>query len=214
MFKTISVILLMASLAACSTGGPYTGEKVTKTTDATGLTVTRGETREVLPTGGLAGTDSELRQIVATVEAVNPKLRTIAIKTADGKVQTFALGKEVRNLAQVSKGDQVRLNYFESVAFEVRQPTKDEIAASDNAVALIGRSKLGENPEGLVALGGTSVLTIDSINKDKQLVTLRGPRGALTVKAKYPENLNHVKQWETVVVTVTELFAASVDPVS
>jgi hypothetical protein len=56
------------------------------------------------------------------------------------------------------------------------------------------------------------ILVIESIDRKKQLVTLKGPDGFVTVKAKYPQNLKVVKVGDTVVVRTSELFAARVKP--
>ncbi len=211
MIKKLSIVSSILLTVACSPA-PYTGTSVTQTTNESGVTLTRAETREILPSGGLAGSDSELRQLEVSVEKVNLKSRTIAIKTPDGKVSVLTVGPEVRNLAQVKAGDKVRVDYFQSVEFEVRKPTTTELAESDDTVALLGRAALGQRPAGLVAAGSTSVMTIAGIDKTNQTVTLNGSTGRITVKAKHPENLNYAKIGDTVVITVSELFAANVVP--
>jgi ribosomal protein L6P/L9E len=54
---------------------------------------------------------------------------------------------------------------------------------------------------------------VESVNKKKELVTLRGPQGPVTVKAKYPDNLKVLKAGDTVVVRSSELLAARIKPV-
>lgn len=206
------ILLVLLFGVACSKK-PYTGEKMAEASDGT-QTVKVTESRSQLPDGGLAGTDSEFRQIVAKVESVNQKTRMLSLLTSDGVRSTFKVGPEVRNLPQVKVGDTVRLSFFESVAFEVRKPTATETAESGAVTAIGGRAPKGDKPGTAIAAGVKSVLTIESINTDNQTLTLRGPGGPITVKAKYPENLKFVKTGDTVIVTVTELFAASVDPVS
>ena len=199
-------------VAGCSTQ-PHTGTEVTQNTDKTGLTTTQASSRSILPEGGLAGEESELRQMTAKVEAIDLKTRSLSLKRADGEVVAIKVGEEVKNLPQVKKGDEVKLDYYESVAFEVREPTKEELAMSGSAIGITGKAPKGEKPAAIAAAGRISVLTIDSIDKKKELITLKGESGLVTVKAKYPQNLGFIKQGDKVVVTTSELFAARVQPV-
>jgi len=212
MYRKLSAAALAVLMAGCSMK-PHTGTEVSESSDKSGLTTTQTSSRSILPEGGLAGEESELRQITAKVDAIDLKTRTIALKSADGQVLSFKAGEEVRNLPQVKKGDEVKLDYFESVAFEVREPTKEELARSGASIGIAARAPKGEKPGAVAAQGRVSVLTIESIDKQKELITLKGSSGYVTVKAKYPENLNYIKQGDKVVVTTSELFAASVQPV-
>src|SRR5437879_4433374 len=57
----------------------------------------------------------------ATVVRINQKTRHVTLKGADGKTVTIVAGPEVRNLAQVKKGDVLRITYHESMASQVKQ---------------------------------------------------------------------------------------------
>ncbi len=48
--------------------------------------------------------------------------RIVTLKGEDGVVSDLKVGKEVRNLAQVKKGDQVVATYHEAIAYEVFKP--------------------------------------------------------------------------------------------
>jgi hypothetical protein len=209
-----------ASLAAVSalfigcSATPYTGDVVSEATTPTGLNVIQTSSRSVLPGGGLAGEESELKTMTAKVESVSLKARTLTLRTADDKVVPLKVGESVRNLAQVEKGDTVELDYFEAVEFEVRKPTPEEIALAGVGVDVAGRAPQGSKPAALVAGERVDILTIESIDKKKQLITLKSPEGYVTVKAKYPQNLKVVKVGDTVVVKTSELFAARVKELS
>jgi hypothetical protein len=81
-------------------------------------------------------------------------------------------------------------------------------------VDVAGRAPQGSKPAALVAGERVDILTIESIDKKKQLITLKSPEGYVTVKAKYPQNLKVVKVGDTVVVKTSELFAARVKELS
>jgi hypothetical protein len=193
----------------CSTK-PFTGDHVRQATTTEGVDVTEQSSRSVLPGGGLAGEESALRKITANVEDVDAKNRSLRLRMPDGRVVPLKVGEEVQNLAQVDKGDTVELEYFQSIEFEVRQPTREELEMSGLGVGVAGRAPLGAKPGAVVAGQQIGVVTIEAIDKKRQEVTVRGDGGIMTVKAKYPENLRLLKVGDTVVVKTTELLAASV----
>jgi hypothetical protein len=212
MKKYFAAITISLAAAACS-ATPYTGETVTETTTPSGLNVIQSSSRKVLPSGVLAGEEAELAQMTATVENVNLSKRIATLKTQDGRVVSLKVGPEVKNLAQVKKGDVLELDYVEAVEFEVRKPTQEEEALAGIGIDVAGTAAKGEKPGAAVATERIDILVVESIDKKKSLITLRGPQGYVTVKSKYPENLKVIKTGDTVVVKSSELFAARIKPV-
>jgi hypothetical protein len=212
MRRALVATTLSAALFGCS-ATPYTGDVVSESKTASGLNVIQTSSRSVLPSGGLAGEESELKTMTALVEAVDQKNRTITLKTSDDRVVPLKVGGEVRNLPQVQKGDKVELDYFEAVEFEVRKPTAEELALAGVGVDLAARAPTGQRPAALLAGERVDILTIESIDKKKELITLKSAEGYVTVKAKYPQNLKVVKVGDTVVVKTSELFAARIKEV-
>jgi hypothetical protein len=211
MYRSLSFVALAAFVVGCSST-PYTGDVVSETTTPSGLNVIQTSSRSVLPGGGLAGEESELKKMTATVDGVHLPSRTVTLKTNDGRMVPLKVSPEVRNLPQVKKGDTVELDYFEAVEFEVRQPTQEERELAGLGVDLAARAARGEKPAALVAGERVDILTIESIDRRRELITLKGPEGYVTVKAKYPQNLKVVKVGDTVVVRTSELFAARIQP--
>lgn len=209
MNKILYVSTLSLLLAGCS-ATPYTGDVVSEATTPTGLHVIQSSSRSVLPSGGLAGEEAELKQMTATIDSVHLASRTVVLRTSDDRELSLKVGDEVQNLPQVRKGDKVELDYFEAVEFEVRQPTPEERELAGVGVDVAARAEKGDKPAALVAGQRVDILTIEAIDKKKQLLTLQGPEGYVTVKAKYPQNLKVVKVGDTVVVKTSELFAARI----
>lgn len=209
-------LVLLPALVALATGcstTPYTGSNVSETNTPSGLNVIQTSTRSVLPSGGLAGEESELKKMTAQVGDINLPSRTLTLKTNDGRLVPLKVGPEVRNLNQVKKGDTVELDYFEAIEFEVRAPTQEERELAGIGIDVAARAAQGERPAALAAGERVDILVIESIDRKKQLITLKGPEGFVTVKAKYPQNLKVVKVGDTVVVRTSELFAARVKPI-
>jgi hypothetical protein len=212
------IAILLTSFVACSSttapSGPHTGASVTRQDKGSGVSVTALDSRSILPSGGLAGTEAIMTEVVAKVVSVDPKTRNLTLKSQDGNVFSVKAGAEVRNLPQVRVGDSVNVAYLEAVDFEVRQPTSEELARSKAGVAVVGRAPLGAKPSGIVAAQQTKIFVVESLDMQKSLVTLKEGERLLTVRAKYPENLSSVNLGDTVVVTVSELVAADIRPLS
>jgi Cu/Ag efflux protein CusF len=156
------------------------------------------------------GTVSEgLVSATARVKAIDQATRMVTLERADGSVVKFRAGEEVRNLPQVKVGDQVTATYYESMAFQVRK------AGDTQMGAIVGeemaRAKPGAKPGAANARVTTVTTRITGIDKQAGTVTLQDPEGAnVTVKARYPENLERVAVGDLVEITLTEAVAISV----
>ena len=192
-------LLAPLTLAACSTH---------ETTAATAPVVAGAA-----PTPVVSGVVAENAvTVTATVEAIDQKTRMVTLRGPDGKLTTVHAGDQVKNLAQVKKGDQVVVTYYESLAYEVHKPggqaVPGVVAASDVATA-----KPGERPAAVGAQAVTVTSTIDAIDKTNHTVTLKGPDGNLTtIKVKDPTKLDKVKVGDLVEITYTEALAIGVQP--
>ena len=207
----ISCVCLAGAFASCSSTSPQVGEKSTQSKLNKGVTVTESESRYLLPSGKLGGEESALIEAKATVEKIDHTSRLITIRSAEGELTTLKAGSEIRNFNQIDRGDEVAVEYYLSVAFEAREPTASELEMDNSALALSGRAALGEKPGMRAAQGRVKVVTVESINKGKQLVVVRDLAGNYsTVKAKYPENLAYISEGDKIVVTVTEALAARI----
>ena len=204
-FRIVAVLLICGCAAK-----PYTGETISTKTDASGLTIAKSETRTMLPGKVLAGSESELRQVVADVVKTDPATRRIFLRTTDGKVHPIVAGPAVRNFAQIKPGDRAKIDYFAAVTFEVRAPSREEFERAQSTAAVFGRAPIGGQPAGVVGVGDVAILVIDKIDKAAQTVTLKGPNGSFSVKSNHPENLDHIRRGESVVVEVAQVLAASV----
>ena len=207
--SAVSFACLSALFFGCS-AAPHTGEVVSEMTTPSGLKVVQTSSRSVLASGGLAGEESELKTMTAKVEGVNLPGRIVTLRTADDKLVSLKVGEAVQNLPQVEKGDTVELDYLEAIEFEVRQPSPEELKLAGVDVDVVGRAAKGEKPAALAAVGRVDVLSVESIDRKRDLITLKSPEGYVTVKAKYPQNLKVVKVGDTVVVKTSELLAARI----
>lgn len=193
---TAAALCLSALLAGCTC--PCTKEAAPPP---------RAELDAPLPSGVVG---ENLVHATAVVKAVNQKTRMVTLQRSDGSEIKFKAGEEVRNLPQVKVGDEVKVTYYESLAYEVKKP--GEGTPGTEVVEGAGRAKLGEKPGAAAGRATTMTATIAGIDKAAGTVTLKTPEGELnTVKARNPANLDRVTVGDLVEITYTEAFGISVE---
>ena len=189
--------LLALALAACTSNSPSSSSSSATKTDAP------------LPSGMV---DEGAVTATATVESIDQKTRMLTLRTSDGQLMTVYVDEKVTNLPQVHKGDHVKATYYESLAYEVKRPGEASSAGGVTVTDAAGRAKPGEKPAAAGARVVTITATIESIDKAKMLVTLKGPDGNyFTVKAKDPKKVDAVKVGDLVDITYTRALAISVE---
>jgi Cu/Ag efflux protein CusF len=78
-----------------------------------------------------------------------------------------------------------------------------------------GSAQPGEKPAGFGARSVHLTATVTKIDRAKQEVTLRGPRGkSVVVAVQDPANIEKVKKGDHVEITYSEALAISVDKAS
>lgn len=156
------------------------------------------------------GTVEETVTVTAAVQAIDVATRQVTLKGPDGELVTIKVSDDVKNLAQVKKGDLVTAAFYESIAYELKKKGTAEPGIAGAADA--ERAPLGARPG---AVGGAAVAvtaTITSIDKKTNTVTLKGPEGkSVKVKVKDPSRLEKVKVGDLVELTYTEAVAISVE---
>ena len=146
----------------------------------------------------------------ATVLAVGKSNRSIKMKTEKGDTISVTAGPEVKNFAQIKKGDVVKISYTEKLTIHVEVEGAPAMTEETTTAA----AKPGEKPKGSITQKTEYKATIMSIDKEKGTATLKGIDGEeFEVTPKYPDRLELVKVGEMVVFTYTESIAVSVEKV-
>ena len=160
-----------------------------------------------LPSGTVG--ESTVTQ-TATVQKVNMKTRHVTLKDEDGKIVTIVAGEEVRNLKQVKRGDVLRITYHEAMAYQVSKAGTSKPRASTSTE--MSHAALGDMPAASVKNVVSVRMTIAEINKATAEVSLRDPKGRVSVyKVKDPSKLDHVSVGDVVDITYTEALAIAVE---
>jgi len=151
---------------------------------------------------------SETTTAQATVLSVNPSNRHVKLKTEAGDTVKVTAGPEVKNFAQIKKGDVVTVAYTEKLTIHV-EPAG---AAGSSAEAVTATAKAGQKPAAAVAAKVQYKASITAIDKSKGTAMLKGEGGKeFEVTPLHPENLDKVKVGDLVVFTYSEAVAASVE---
>ena len=146
----------------------------------------------------------------ATVEAIDQSTRMVTLKGPKGNSVTFKAGEEVRNLAQVQVGDEVKFAYYQSLAVRVLKAGEAFPTAGESAA--MARSKPGEKPAGVIGTETTVKATIRALDKKAKTATLKGEDGkSVTVTPLRPEKLDEVKVGDRLAITYTEAIAVSLE---
>lgn len=170
--------------------------------------------REVSPTGVVqSGTIEEaVVEAHARVTKVDEDNRKVTVKREDGHSVTLELGPEVENFDEIDVGDDVKIAYYESVAFDVKVPGK-----ATPGVTMVGgadRAPKGEKPAAMGARMLTVTSTIEAISKDPPSVTLRGAEGTTQkIPVKNPAYLDNVEVGDLVEMMFTQAVAIRVEEV-
>lgn len=157
--------------------------------------------KTVLP----AVTEVKSRAMTVTVVAVDYTTRKISLKGPEGNVVDLEVAAEVKNLATIKAGDQVRIEYVETVAVSVRK--SDGSKPSDKVVSeKVKVVRPGAKPMMVQVKVEEIVMAVTAIDAEKRIINLKLPNGGIQtyfVPRKY-RHLDSVKKGDQVVVRLSQ----------
>lgn len=160
------------------------------------------------------GTDEYQATNVIEVEAqvvdINKKTRDIKFKTKDGETTSVKVGTEVENLAQIKKGDNLKVRYLESLTLELKKGGGNPIAVSETSD--IVRNAAGQKPGGMALEQITATGTITKLDKKTQQVTVKGPKRTVVIHVQKKDIFDTLKKGDQIEATYVEALAVSVQP--
>ncbi len=157
---------------------------------------------------------SEVVQATVTVQSVDVRNKKLTVKDDKGVVQTINMPGTIKSLAELKKGDRVRLTYVQAVAADIRKPgdTSVSIETKESGAA----AQPGEKPGGSARRQTKGTVTIQNVDPEKNVLTFVGPKGQVrTITVKKPElqtYLKKLKPGDVVDVTYDEALAVEVEP--
>ncbi len=156
-----------------------------------------------------AAVDNSYLLYEGSVIKTDKKTRTITFKNNEGESK-FLAGPEIKNFDQIKKGDRLSVTYQLAVAIELIK-TKSDGVRSKVETNTVTTSKANEKPAETIANKTTIIADIVEVNREKKLVSVKGPSGKITtVAVKNPALLADVNIGEQVKVIYYDAMAASI----
>jgi hypothetical protein len=126
------------------------------------------------------------------------------------RVGTMDVGPEVRNFDQIDPGDTIRAILYQSAVFDVRVP--DGSIPGVVAAAGADRAAEGDKPGAIGTRTITVSATITAIDRNPDMVTLRGPEGETRrIPVRNPAHLENVEVGDVLDITFTVALAIFVE---
>ncbi len=156
-----------------------------------------------------AAVDNSYLLYEGSVIKTDKKTRTITFKNNEGESK-FVAGPEIKNFDLIKKGDRLSVTYQLAVAIELIK-TKSDGVRSKVETNTVTTSKANEKPAETIANKTTIIADIVEVNREKKLVSVKGPSGKITtVAVKNPALLADVNIGEQVKVIYYDAMAASI----
>jgi hypothetical protein len=149
----------------------------------------------------------------AQVVAVSATKRMVTLRREDGAQFDVKAGPEVRNFDQIAAGDVLRVRYKETLAAKVVPGA--EASKSATAALAAGRAEAGAKPGAGVGVGVSLRVKIESIDREKDIVTFSLGSGELIAhRVQTPQGREFVEGLEigdVVQLDYAETLALSID---
>jgi hypothetical protein len=149
----------------------------------------------------------------AKVVGVDQISRIITLRNEKGETMRVRAGEEVRNFAQITEGDTVRVDYVSSLAVALKKP--DDPSTPLTVEAAAGRAPVGSQPAAGIGAQVTTTVRIESIDTQNHIVVFKTQDGTMeAAEVKRPEGrefLRGLKPGDRVQITYTEALALRVE---
>ena len=156
--------------------------------------------------------ESMRASLTAKVTEIDREKRQVTLKGSEGKERTLKVDKTVERFDEIEVGDEVKAEYYASLAAEVREATAAEKSAPLADITLQGKADKDSAPAAGAINMTRAVTTVERLDPAKKEMTIKGPRGkSVDVAVKNPATFEKVKVGDTIVITFTEAVAISLE---
>ncbi len=153
-------------------------------------------------------------RFVAVVDSVNQRMREVVVRGPSEERVTLTAGPEVRNLAQVRRGDRVAVTIAEALAVQMAPPGAGGPPLELTAGA--ARARPGQRPGGAAGRQLRARVRIEAVDPATGRVAFVGPSGIRRVAAPQEPEIaafaRGLRPGDEVDVTYTEGVAVRVEP--
>lgn len=146
-------------------------------------------------------------QVDVKIIGTSPSANTVTLQLPNGKIQTYKVGKDVRNLAQLKKGDTIKATVIDAIAVYLQKTGARPSATETQTVTLAPR---GTKPEMIVSNTIRITGKVQLVDTRNRAVTMTGPSyKSKTFKVGSNVDLSGLKAGDNIVVRYTEAVALS-----
>jgi len=153
------------------------------------------------------------REAVVTVEAIDVPNRLVTARNASGESLTVYVDESNKAFPQAKVGDQVRIRFVESMAFQLKK--SGDASKGYEVTEATSRPKAGQ-PTAAASTEVKTTVKIEAVEKGGSKVTFTGPRGRRTVQIHDPalrDYAGKLRSGDAVEVTYQEALALSLEKV-
>ncbi len=186
---TMAIIYWVLTGAAAAGGPPTAADKFA---DRPGVVVT------------------EVLEIRAVVEAIDPAKRLVTLKGPQGRSFTLKADKAVINLNQIRKGDSVRVDFVESIAVLV---SRADAPANTAGSRLVSVAPKGAKPAVLLAETVQVTAVVAAVDPKAHTISIKQPGGsrkAVMVDRGF-KRLREFRPGDRVILRLTEALALKIE---
>jgi len=149
--------------------------------------------------------------VTATIIAIDRTTRDITLKGPKGNRVTVTAGPEVKNFDQINVGDKVHARYVDALVLELKHGNDLAVTRTDESSAK--GAAPGAQPHGVAGRRITVVADVVAVDRQTQIVTLRGPELTVDMKVTDPNQLKRIQKGDQVYATYTQALAMVVEAV-
>ncbi len=161
----------------------------------------------------LSRNETVILNYTGTITDVDYPNREVTLKDPKGRIETFEVVNSVQRFNEAKVGDKVSVDYYLGFNAQIRKPSAEEEQNPLVVLEATGRAGPNETPTGTDQRQIRAVVTIEGLDRAKQTVTVKGPRGKYFVaRVADPSRLDQVRIGDTIVLTFTEAAAISLKP--
>jgi hypothetical protein len=161
--------------------------------------------------GAGKATVEQLTTLRAKVTAIDAANREVTLKGEKGNFVTVPCGPEVKNFAQIAVGDDVEVQYYESLTLKLDKAKDGATAESTTSSEM--RAAPGEKPGGITTRETTLTGKVTAVDAAASTVTVVGPKGRSLDLEVEADTLAKIKVGDLVSATYKQALAVSVSKV-
>jgi Cu/Ag efflux protein CusF len=145
----------------------------------------------------------------ASIIAIDHTKRTVTLKDAEGNVEDFHAGPEIKRFNELKVGDSVTFAYHAALVYQITKPGMTPPPVQKGVETVRGQ---GAKPSGAVTQQLQATVTIEAIDPAVPSIKVRTADGhAMSAKVEDRKNIEGLKVGDKVTVTFTEALMITVD---